>query len=228
MKFIHDPIDLGYDLVANTTPLGRTYLVPGGVSYPSITTVLGVRNKEFLEKWRKEVGEKEADRISKEASVRGEDFHLLCERYINNERNCHLKVQIASNLPNFNKIKPILDGRIETVYLQEAPLFSHHLGVAGRVDCIAQFDGQRSIIDFKTSKKTKKKEWIENYFIQESAYAIMWEERTGLPITQLVTIISVDNKDPQVFIEHRDNWTDELLKTIERYKNEQHHKQELL
>ena len=82
----------------------------------------------------------------------------------------------------------------------------------------AEFDGKPSIIDFKTSRKTKKKSWIENYFIQESAYAIMWEERTGMPITQLVTIISVDNEDSQVFIEHRDNWDTKLLETIDEYK----------
>ena len=80
------------------------------------------------------------------------------------------------------------------------------------------FDGRLSVIDFKTSKKLKKKEWIEGYFIQETAYAIMWEERTGMPITQLVTIISVDDEDPQVFIEHRDNWALKLLETINEYK----------
>ena len=99
-------------------------------------------------------------------------------------------------------------------------MYSNHLGVAGRVDCVADFDGKRSIIDFKTSMKTKKLDWIKNYFMQESAYAIMWEERTGQPITQLVTIISVDNADPQVFVEHRDNWVRPLRDTIKQYEEE--------
>ena len=80
------------------------------------------------------------------------------------------------------------------------------------------FDGKLSIVDFKTSRKIKKQEWITNYFAQEAAYAIMWEERTGMPITQLVTLITVDNEQPQVFIEHRDKWTDLLFEAIEKYK----------
>ena len=119
---------------------------------------------------------------------------------------------------NFMDVKPILDERIGDVYAQEAPLYSTHLGVAGRVDCVAMFDGKLSIIDFKTARKPKRKEWIENYFIQESAYAVMWEERTGTPIVQLVTIIAVDNNPPQVFVEHRDNWTTKLVETIDEYK----------
>jgi hypothetical protein len=96
------------------------------------------------------------------------------------------------------------------------------LGVAGRVDCVAEFDGKLSIIDFKTAMKKKQKSWINNYFMQEAAYAIMWEERTGQPITQLVTIISVDGEDkPQIFVEHRDNWINSLRDTIEKYNEEQ-------
>jgi genome maintenance exonuclease 1 len=89
--------------------------------------------------------------------------------------------------------------------------------LAGRVDCVAEWDGVLSIIDYKTSKKAKKKDWITNYFIQETFYAIAFEERTNIPITQLVTVIAVDNDDPQVFIEHRDNWDKELITTIEEY-----------
>ena len=108
---------------------------------------------------------------------------------------------------------------IGTIYAQECPLYSKHLGVAGRVDCVAEFDGKLSIIDFKTSLKPKKKEWISKYFMQETAYAIMWEERTGKPITQLVTIMDVDDNEPLLFIEHRDNWAKQLLQTIDDYKN---------
>ena len=114
-------------------------------------------------------------------------------------------------------MKPILDERLTKVYAQEAPLYSTHLGVAGRVDCVGVFDGKLSIIDYKTAAKTKKKEWCEGYFIQETAYAIMWEERTGMPITQLVTVIAGD-EGAQVFIEHRDNWSKKLLETINEYK----------
>ena len=106
------------------------------------------------------------------------------------------------------------------VYAQEAPLYSNHLGVAGRVDCVAMFDGKLSIIDFKTSKKPKRLEWVTSYFMQETFYAIAWEERTRMPITQLVTIIAVDDNEPQVFIEHRDNWVRPLKDCIQQYKDE--------
>ena len=117
-------------------------------------------------------------------------------------------------------MKPILDTRLGDIYAQEAPLYSEHLGVAGRVDCVGYFDGKLSIIDWKTSRKPKHKKWISSYFMQETFYAIAWEERTGMPITQLVTIIAVDNHEPQIFVDHRDNWVRPLKETIEQYKNE--------
>lgn len=216
--FEHKEIDLGYkDLNAETGPNGRKYLAPNGVSYPSVTTVLSILSEEAIQKWRARVGEEEANKISHRASTRGTAVHSIVEKYIDNEEN-FAEGFMPNILDNFTAIKDILDTRIGAVYAQEAALFSDHLGLAGRVDCVGEFDGKLSIIDFKTSRKTKKKEWIEGYFIQESAYAIMWEERTGMPITQLVTIISVDNEEPQVFIEHRDNWTSKLLETINEYK----------
>ena len=118
-------------------------------------------------------------------------------------------------------LKGLLDTRIGKIYAQEVALFSHHLGVAGRVDCVAEFDGKISIIDFKTSQKIKPRKYVENYFMQEAAYAVMFEERTGTPITQLVTLIAVDNEQPQVFVEHRDDWTKPLLDTIKKYQAKQ-------
>ena len=123
-------------------------------------------------------------------------------------------------IANFLSVKEVLDERIGKIYGQELPLYSDHLRVAGRVDCVAQFDGKDSIIDFKTSRKPKLRKYITNYFQQESAYAVMWEERTRMPITQLVTIVAVDDSKPQVFIEHRDNWVPELLQTIKLFENQ--------
>jgi genome maintenance exonuclease 1 len=119
-------------------------------------------------------------------------------------------------MASLSNLKPSLN-RIGKIFAQEAPLYSKHLGVAGRVDCVGLYDGVPSIIDFKTSKKPKKKEWVTSYFMQEAAYAIMWEERTGMPITNLVTIMDIDNEEPMVYIEHRDNWTAKLKETIELY-----------
>lgn len=205
---------------AVTTDKGRKYKTPEGVDLPSITTVLSILSRDSIAAWRKRVGEEEANRISHKAASRGTKVHAIIEDYLNNKetyRDEYLPDIIAS----FNDIKHILDTNIGDIYALEAPLYSNHLGVAGRVDCVADYGGKPSIIDFKTSRKKKKAEWVENYFMQEAAYAIMWEERTGIPIVQLVTIIAVDNSEPQVFIEHRDNWVRPLRDTIKRYKDEQ-------
>ena len=214
--FKHEPVDLGYeDLVAVTEASGRRYATPKG-KYPSITTILGQLNKAAIDAWRARVGEEEANKISWQAAGRGTAVHAMCEKYVNNDPD-YAKGAMPNILHDFNRIKDILDQRIGTVYGQELALYSDHLGVAGRVDCVALFDGVLSIIDYKTSKKTKKKSWIEQYFMQECFYAIAWEERTGIPITQLVTIISVDNAEPQVFIEHRDTWDKGLVQAIADY-----------
>lgn len=219
--FKHQKLDLGYtDLEAVTLPSGRTYVDPEGNKYPSITTVLSILSRDGIAAWRERVGAEEANRVSYRASTRGTAVHDIVEKYIDNEvidRSMYTMDVIQS----WKNLQPILDERIGTVFEQECPLYSKHLGVAGRVDCVAEFDGVPSIIDFKTSRKAKKREWVTNYFIQESAYAIMWEERTGMPITNLVTIMDVDNEQPIVFKEHRDNWAPKLLETIELYKQDQ-------
>ena len=219
--FNHNPINLGYtDLDCVTKPvIGRRYQTPDGDSYPSITTVLSIRNKAGIEAWKKRVGAEEAAKVSYRAASRGTAVHEMAERYVNNDPNYK-----AGAMPNiiadFNNIKDLLDKHMGVVYGQELPLYSDHLKLAGRVDCVAEWDGKLSIIDYKTSRKAKKEEWITNYFIQETFYAIAWEERTKMPITQLVTVIAVDNDEPQIFIEHRDNWDKELIKAIGEY-NEQ-------
>lgn len=217
--FEHVPVELT-EMTAVTTDKGRRYRTPEGINLPSITTVLSILSRDSIAAWRKRVGEAEANRISHRASTRGTKVHEIIEKYIDNKED-YKDGYTPDIVSSFLDVKSILDDRIGRVYAQEAPLYSNHLGVAGRVDCVAEFDGKLSIIDFKTSLKPKRKDWVKNYFMQESAYAIMWEERTGQPIVQLVTIISVDNAPPQVFIEHRDNWVRPLRETIEKYNEEQ-------
>lgn len=219
--FEHIPVELTEMKTENRNGR-REYKTPEGINLPSITTVLSILSRESIAKWRARVGHEEANRISHRASTRGTAVHAIVEKYINNEENFK-DGYTPDIISSFIDLKPILDTRIGRVYAQEAPLYSTHLGVAGRVDCVAEFDGRLSIIDFKTSLKPKRLDWIKNYFMQESAYAIMWEERTGRPITQLVTIISVDNHEPQIFIEHRDNWVRPLRETIAQYNSENSH-----
>ena len=218
MMFEHVPVELT-EMNAVTTEKGRRYRTPEGIDLPSITTVLSILSRDSIMKWRRRVGAEEANRISHRASTRGTAVHAIIEKYINNEEDFK-DGYTPDIISSFLDLKPILDGRIGRVYAQEAPLYSNHLGVAGRVDCVADFDGKLSIIDFKTSMKPKRYDYITNYFMQETAYAIMWEERTGRPISQLVTIISVDNNEPQVFIENRDNWVRPLRETIAQYNAE--------
>lgn len=216
-KFEHLNIDLGYeDLSADTTDSGRVYTTPDG-KYPSITTVLSILSEDGIRAWRARVGEEEANKISRVAATRGTNVHAIIEKYLNNEED-YADGYLPNIIGNFKDVQPILDSKIGSICAQEVPLYSNHLRVAGRVDCVGEFDGTLSIIDFKTSRKLKKKEWIDGYFIQAAAYAIMYEERTGTPITQLVILIAVDNESPQVFIEHRDNWTKKLLETIKEYE----------
>ena len=215
-KFNHEKIDIGYkDLDAETTDSGRTYSTPDGKSYPSVTTVLSILNEHIIQAWRDRVGEEEANRISGKASNRGTRVHSIVEKYLNNEDTTKALPHIRQSLEN---LKPVLDNHIGTIFGLEVPLYSNHLGVAGRCDCIAQYNGVPSIIDFKTSRYIKKKEKISNYFAQGAAYSIMWEERTGMVVPNIVIIMDVDHDKPSVFVEHRDNWTDLLHNTIDEYR----------
>jgi len=215
-RFNHEKIDIGYeDLIATTTDTGRTYSTPDGKSYPSITTVLSILSEDAIRAWRERVGVEQADIISGKASRRGTKVHSIVEKYLSNEDTTQELPHIRQSLAN---LKPVLDNNIGKIYGLEVPLFSHHLKLAGRCDCIAEYNGVPSIIDFKTSKYIKKKERITNYFAQGAAYAIMWEERTGMSIPNIVIIMDVDHEKPSVFVEHRDNWTKLLEDTIDEYR----------
>ena len=219
MEFIHEKIDLGYDdLIATTTSSGRTYNDPNGNLYPSITTVLSIINEEAIAAWRKRVGDDEANRIGRKASSRGTEVHAIIERYLQNEDTTNYLPHIRQSLEN---LRPILDRSIGRIFGFETPLYSRHLGLAGRVDCVAEWDGVPSIVDFKTSRWPKTKEKVPNYFAQMSGYAIMFEERTGMPITNTVIVMDVDNHEPLVFKEHRDNYVDLLLSTKREYDRRQ-------
>ena len=186
------------ELTRETTPQGRRYFTPEGKTYPSITTVLSMLSKDSIKKWREKVGDEEANKISQQASTRGTAVHQLAEDYLNNKEDWK-KGAMPSNLFSFNQIKPILDEKVDNIRLQEVFLYSDRLETAGQVDCIAEYEGQLSIIDFKTSRKPKKEEWITSYFMQAAFYAAAFYERTGIAIRQGVIIIAVDGSEPQVF-----------------------------
>ena len=219
MEFIHETIDLGYDdLVADTQPSGRTYVDPDGNRYPSITTVLSILNEEELAAWRKRVGDTEANKIGNRAAARGTQVHNIIEKYLLNEDITDFLPHVRQSLGN---LRPILNRSIGRIFGLEAPLYSRYLGLAGRVDCVAEWEGVPSIIDFKTSRRPKKHEKIPNYFAQMAGYAVMWEERTGMPITNTVIVMDVDDHEPIIFREHRDNHIQLLIDTKKEYDRRQ-------
>lgn len=204
-------------LTRKTTEEGRRYFTPDGNAYPSITTVLGVLSKDGILEWRKRVGEEEANRISRQAATLGTAVHKLAEDYLDNLPDWN-KGAMPANLASFNDLKTILDERLNNIYFQEEFLYSDRLKCAGQVDCIAEFDGQLSIVDFKTSRKPKKEEWITSYFIQASFYAAAFYERTGIPIKQGVILITVDGNEPQVFKVNTYDYLEHFLSVRKKYK----------
>ncbi len=198
----------------------RVYITPAGNTYPSITSILGRQPKSGIEEWRKKVGEEEAQRVMKESSELGTQVHNLCEQYL---YNLPLKCDYPEeSISVFNRLRFIL-GNVDNIYGLELPLHSDILRVAGTADCIAEYNGVLSVIDFKTSRKTKKEEWIEDYYIQAFFYAAAFYEMTGAIPEQVVILIAVrDSFEIQVFkkpIADLEIYIDKLLKIMKRYPN---------
>ena len=173
----------------------RFYTTPSGDSFPSITSVTSHKNREFFAEWRERVGEEEANKICKLATTRGTKFHEVCQDYLENNLKESYDEQ---SMIMFDAAKPYLD-KIGLIHAIERSMFSEVLGIAGRVDCIAEYDGELAVIDFKTSAKIKKEEWIEQYFVQEVAYACMYFELTGIPVKKLITIMVTPDGIVKVF-----------------------------
>ena len=192
----------------------RVYVTPEGNQYPSVTSITGLNSKFSIDQWRQRVGAEEADRITNRALARGTRIHSLCENYL-------LGNEIVIDMFDtemWSTMRPMLDD-IDNIHCLETPLYSDFLKAAGTVDCIADYQGKLSVIDFKTSSKPKDRDDIHNYFMQTAAYAVAFEERTGIPIGRLVIIMAVDNDDPRLFIEKRDSWIGGFRKLRLDYKN---------
>lgn len=212
MYFNHVKIAEPLDLLSETLDGKRFYITPDGNKYRSVTTVTGIKSRLSIAKWRSRIGEEEANRISSRASNRGNKFHDIIETYLNNSFN-EEEVKSKHPLPYtlFKNAKKNLD-RINNIHLLESALYSDYLQIAGRVDCIAEFDGVLSVVDFKTASKEKEESHIENYFVQECAYAVMYYERYNIKVDQLVTIISCEDGCSQLFIKDNINFYYQKLK----------------
>ena len=192
-----DPIEMVAEMVEGK----RMYRTPEGYKFPSVTTVISnnAAKKANIARWRKRVGEEKANAKTTRATGRGTKYHSIAEDYFNN--NLDLKKYNKYPLPvlMFHHSRDTLD-RINNIYLQEAAVYSKHLELAGRVDCIAEFDGVLSIIDFKTAQEPKREQYLYDYFVQETAYACMLQEIYGLTVKQLVTIVACENGETQVVV----------------------------
>ena len=193
----------------------RHYKTPSGKILPSVTTVLSLLSEDGINAWRRRVGEAQADKIMEYASVTGTEMHSIIEDYLNNKIDEVEKNPRALKL--FEQLKPSLN-RINNIIAQEVPLFSEGIGVAGRVDCIAEFDGKLSVIDFKSSRKKKQKSWILKYFLQATCYALMFEELTKKKVDQIVILISADDETVDVYVEDKNNYVEKLKMVVEDYK----------
>ena len=214
--FVHDFVDLPELDAEIVDGIGRLYTTPSGVRYPSITTILSAgSDNSWLEAWKERVGEAEVKRISSIAARRGTAVHELAEQYLRNNPS-YKKGHMPANIASFNYIKPFLDKHITTIAGLEVPLWSDKLRAAGRVDCIAKWDGIWSIVDFKTSKREKNRDDIHSYFMQESAYAYMMFERTGILCKQLVTVMTIDDSQPKVFVERAKDWLPKFIELREK------------
>ena len=196
----------------------RFYPIPGADKYyPSVTSITSFKNAAFFAGWRKKIGETEANRITARATQRGTVFHSMAEDYFKDDLNTDR--YLANNplsVRMFQSAKTTLD-RIDNIHCLETFLYSHYLGLAGRVDCIAEFDGELAVIDFKTSTKEKKEDWVEHYFVQETAYAAMFLERSGIEVKKIVTLIAVEDGSIQVFQKYN---LDDYLQLLKSYIEE--------
>ena len=215
-KFNHAELNETFEDLKTTNQNGsRYYETPEGF-YPSVTTVTGWEKQKFFAEWRKN-NPKESRRVLN----RGNKLHSLIELYINNGFDVK-KDKGGIDLPTldlFLQLQPKLN-LIDNVHAQEIPLWSSTLELAGRVDCVGEYNGKLSIIDFKGSTKTKRKSDIENYFMQATAYAIMWQEMTGIPIDNIVIMIATEAGNCQVFEANPINYVKPLLKAIRSYQEE--------
>ena len=223
-KFNHTPVKLE-KIKATTNNGNRLYETPSGDLYPSITTVLSPRNKKGLMEWRKRVGEDVANHVARTAAARGTKVHHMCEDYLNNmfiddpeKWAQHKKNFLPYCL--FEQLKNQTFDNINDIYAQEAGLYSDKYKVAGRVDCIARYKGDISIIDFKTSTKERSDDWIENYYIQGSAYAEMFEELTGISTNQVVILVVTEDGTVQEFVKQKSDYIDLLVDAISDWREQ--------
>ena len=213
-EFIHNDTDLS--LLPNTKGKkieGYRFYDIDGQNYPSVTSVLGIRKKEGLQKWRDSIGEDVANWEMNRAARRGKSFHKLVEQYLNNETP---SIRDVLPLGLFRLAKPYID-QINNIRLLEKIMVSPKLTIAGQVDCVAEYNGKLSVIDFKSANKERKEDWIENYFLQCTAYSSMYEETFGEKIEQIVVLLAAEDGTMTAYVKDPQDYMEELVLSIETF-----------
>jgi genome maintenance exonuclease 1 len=208
--FNHVPVEIKTNLTTKEIDGKRYYLTESGDAYPSVTTVTGWEKREFFAEWRRKNPEE-----SKRVLKRGTKFHSIIEDYLNNKEIDQDKYA-PGEYYLFSQLKQELN-KIDNIYALETALQSSLLSLAGRVDCIAEFAGNLSIIDFKTCSAEKSKDSIKEYFMQATAYAIMFQEQTGIPVKNIVILMSCEDGSVTVYQENPINYTKQLKEAIESF-----------
>lgn len=197
----------------------RWYKTPGNLIYPSVSSLMGSLSKDSIQAWKEKVGEKEANKISKYASDFGTNIHSIIEDYLNNK-----PIPLDNINPlekwSFMALQKYLD-KIDNIYCQEATLFSDVLKLGGRTDCIAEYEGEPSVIDFKTARKLKEESWIESYFLQATCYSIMFEEMTSVKVPQIVILMTTDEGEAKSFKKKRKDYYKRLGEVLIEFRRNQ-------
>ena len=215
MSFIHHNYLGDLELEKKETNGIRLYNLPDGQWVPSITSVTSFYNRQIFIDWRKRVGLEEANKITRIATSRGTDYHQACQDYLENKELDWNNYQPMTKIM-FHHAKPYLD-KINNIHAIERTLYSEYLGLAGRVDCIAEYEGELAVIDFKTSGKIKPEKWLENYFVQEMFYASAYYELTQIPVVKLITIMVTPEGEVKVFDKRNKS---DYIKLLVRYIKE--------
>ena len=217
--FNHVSVDIP-EVSTKTVNRKRFYVTPTGL-FPSITTVLGARKEKqkVLQEWRNRVGNDVANHIMRTAASRGTAVHHMCEDFLNNKE---VIKEEQSFLPwcLFSQLKPTMEKSINNIFAQECGLWSEKYRLAGRVDCIAEWNGVPSIIDFKTSRSERKDDYNFEYYMQASAYAEMFQERTGIEINQIVILVVTEDGLVQEFVKDKNDYLQDLVDTIDQFTEE--------
>tara|TARA_R100001443_G_scaffold5648_4_gene14428 strand:- start:1182 stop:1865 length:684 start_codon:yes stop_codon:yes gene_type:complete len=203
------------ELNKKETPGCRLYELPNGDWVPSITSVTSFYNRQIFVEWRKRVGNEKANQITKKATTRGTDYHEAAQAYLMNLEMDWREFRPLTEFM-FHHSKPYLD-KINNIHAIERTLYSEYLGLAGRVDCIGEYEGELAVIDFKTSDKIKPEKWLENYFVQETFYAAAYYELTKIPVKKLITIMVTPGGEVKVFDKRN---KDDYIRLLVRYIKE--------